>query len=46
MQELKEAVDHATCGNYLIDFEFRGQGEVVELAKSVRRLIAHMQEAV
>jgi CHASE3 domain sensor protein len=46
LQELKEAVDHAASGNYLIDFELRGQGEVVELAKSVRRLIAHMQEAV
>ena len=45
-QELKEAVDHAASGNYLIDFELRGQGEVVELAKSVRRLIARMQEAV
>jgi HAMP domain-containing protein len=43
LQELKEAVDHAASGNYLIDFELRGQGEVVELAKSVRRLVAHMQ---
>lgn len=46
LQELKEAVDHAASGNYQIDFELRGQGEVVELAKSVRRLIARMQEAV
>ncbi len=44
--ELKEAVDHAASGNYLIDFELRGQGEVVELAKSVRRLIAHLQQTV
>jgi len=43
LQELKEAVDHAASGNYLIDFELRGQGEVVELAKSVRRLVAQMQ---
>ena len=43
LQELKEAVDHTASGNYLIDFELRGQGEVVELAKSVRRLVAHMQ---
>ena len=42
LQELKEAVDHAASGN-LIDFELSGQGEVVELAKSVRRLVAHMQ---
>jgi hypothetical protein len=33
--ELREAVDHAASGNYLIDFELRGEGEVVELAKSV-----------
>jgi methyl-accepting chemotaxis protein len=45
LQELKEAVDRAASGNYLIDFELRGQGEVVELAKSVYRLIARMREA-
>ena len=39
--DLREAVDHAATGNYLIDFELRGEGEVVELAKSVRALIAH-----
>jgi len=39
--DLREAVDHAASGNYLIDFELRGEGEVVELAKSVRNLIAH-----
>ena len=38
---LKEAVDHAASGNYQIEFEFQGTGEVVELAKSVSRLIAH-----
>jgi nitrogen fixation/metabolism regulation signal transduction histidine kinase len=41
--DLKEAVDHAASGNYEIDFELRGQGEVVELAKSVRNLIAHLR---
>ena len=44
--ELREAVDHAASGNYLIDFELRGKGEVVELAKSVRNLIAHVRPAV
>lgn len=39
--DLKEAVDHAASGNYLIDFELKGEGEVVELAKSVRNLITH-----
>ena len=41
--ELREAVDHAASGNYLIDFELRGEGEVVELAKSVRNLITHLR---
>jgi len=35
---LKEAVDHAATGNYEIDFELHGGGEVVELAKSVQNL--------
>jgi nitrogen fixation/metabolism regulation signal transduction histidine kinase len=39
--DLKEAVDQAASGNFQIDFEVRGEGEVVELAKSVRRLIAY-----
>ena len=43
--ELREAVDHAASGNYLIDFELRGKGEVVELAKSVRNLIAQVRPA-
>lgn len=44
--ELREAVDHAASGNYLIDFELRGEGEVVELAKSVRNLITHLRSTV
>jgi CHASE3 domain sensor protein len=43
--KLKEAVDHAASGNYLIDLELRGGGEVVELAKSVRNLITHVRSA-
>ncbi len=39
--DLKEAVDQASSGNFQIDFEVRGEGEVVELAKSVRRLITY-----
>jgi CHASE3 domain sensor protein len=42
--ELREAVDHAASGNYQIDFELRGEGEVVDLAKSVRNLIAHVRQ--
>jgi len=38
---LKEAVDHPVSGNYQIEFELQGTGEVVELAKSVHGLINH-----
>ncbi|MGO9269647.1 MAG: HAMP domain-containing protein [Terriglobia bacterium] len=41
---LKEAVDHAAAGNYEIEFDVEGDGEVVALANSVRRLIAHLRE--
>jgi CHASE3 domain sensor protein len=40
--DLKQAVDDAVSGNYGIPFELRGEGEVVELAKSVRNLIARL----
>ena len=43
---LKDAVDHATLGAYPIDFELRGEGEVVELAKSVRNLITRVRPTV
>jgi nitrogen fixation/metabolism regulation signal transduction histidine kinase len=42
--DLKEAVDHAAAGNYEIEFDVRGEGEVVQLANSVRQLIAHVRE--
>jgi nitrogen fixation/metabolism regulation signal transduction histidine kinase len=35
---LKEAVDHAATGNYEVEFELHGGGEVGELAKSVQNL--------
>ena len=35
---LKEAVDHAATGNYEVEFELHGGGEVAELAKSVQNL--------
>jgi len=43
--ELRDAVDHAASGHYQIDFELRGEGELVDLAKSVRNLIAHVKQA-
>ena len=45
MLSLKEAVDHAAAGNYEIEFDIQGEGEVVELANSIRLLIAHLREA-
>jgi len=42
--DLKEAVDHAAAGNYEIEFDVRGEGEVVDLANSVRNLILHLQQ--
>jgi nitrogen fixation/metabolism regulation signal transduction histidine kinase len=44
LTELKEAVDHASAGNYEITFDVKGKGEVVELAASIRNLIAHVRE--
>ena len=44
LADLKEAVDHAAAGNYEIEFDVKGDGEVVQLANSVRNLIAHMRE--
>jgi CHASE3 domain sensor protein/HAMP domain-containing protein len=35
---LKEAVDHAATGNYEVEFELHGGGEIVDLAKSVQNL--------
>ena len=42
---LKDAVDHAAAGNYEIEFEIQGEGEVVQLANSIRLLIAHVRES-
>ncbi len=42
--DLRAAVDHAAAGNYEIEFDLKGKGEVVQLANSVRNLIAHVRE--
>jgi nitrogen fixation/metabolism regulation signal transduction histidine kinase len=44
LTDLKQAVDHAAAGNYEIEFNVKGDGEVVELADSVRDLIAHARD--
>jgi CHASE3 domain sensor protein len=42
--DLKAAVDHAAAGNYEIEFDLQGEAEIVQLAESVRNLIAHLRE--
>jgi len=44
LTDLKTAVDHAAAGKYEIEFALQGKGEVVELADSVRNLIAHVRQ--
>jgi len=44
LTDLKKAVDHAVLGKYEIEFDVKGDGEVVELANSVRSLLAHVRE--
>jgi nitrate/nitrite-specific signal transduction histidine kinase len=44
LTDLKHAVDHAAAGNYEIVFDVKGDGEVVELAASVRNLLGHVRE--
>jgi nitrogen fixation/metabolism regulation signal transduction histidine kinase len=41
---LKEAIDHAAQGDYEIDFDVQGKGEIVELVESLRRLFAVMRQ--
>ncbi|HET8925328.1 MAG TPA: HAMP domain-containing protein [Candidatus Acidoferrum sp.] len=42
--KLKEAVDNASSGNYEIDFDIQGKGEIVELASSLRSMFAAIQQ--
>ena len=39
LASLREAVDHAASGNYPIKLELRGEGEIIDLAQSIDRLI-------
>ena len=41
---LKEAVDQASAGNYEIEFDIRGEGEVVELARSVQNMLSAVRQ--
>jgi CHASE3 domain sensor protein len=40
---LKEAVDHAAAGNYEIEFELHGKGEIVDLAQSLQNLTSALR---
>ena len=42
--KLKEAIDHAAEGNYEIDFEVQGKGEIVDLVESLRHLFAIVRQ--
>ena len=46
LSDLKEAVDPAAAGNYEVEFNVQGEGEVVQLAHSIRNLIEHVREKV
>jgi methyl-accepting chemotaxis protein len=41
---LREAVDHAAQGDSAIELEIEGRGEVADLARSVRNLIAQLRQ--
>jgi methyl-accepting chemotaxis protein len=41
---LKEAVDHAAQGNYEIEFDVQGKGEIVDLVDSLKRLLASVRQ--
>jgi len=43
---LKEAVDHAALGNYEIDFDVHGKGEIVDLVESLRHMLASIRNKV
>jgi methyl-accepting chemotaxis protein len=40
---LKEAIDHAAAGNYEIEFDVQGKGEIVDLVESLRRMLDSLQ---
>ena len=40
---LKEAVDHVAAGDYDIEFDVHGKGEIVDLVESLRRMLASVR---
>jgi len=43
LASLREAVDHAASGKYPVKLELRGEGEVIDLAQSIDKLINRAQ---
>jgi len=41
---LKEAVDHASHGNYAIEFDVQGKGETADLARSLQSMFAAIRQ--
>jgi len=41
---LKEAVDHASHGNYSIEFDVQGKGETADLARSLQSMFATIRQ--
>jgi methyl-accepting chemotaxis protein len=39
LTSLREAIDHASSGHYELQFDIHGKGEVVDLARSLQRLL-------
>jgi CHASE3 domain sensor protein len=42
--DLREAIDRALTGDYNVEINVEGRGEIVELAAGVRELIEHLRE--
>jgi methyl-accepting chemotaxis protein len=41
---LKEAVDHAAQGNFEIEFDVQGKGEIVDLVDSLRSMLVAVRQ--
>jgi methyl-accepting chemotaxis protein len=46
LSDLKDAVDRAATGDYEIEFDVQGEGEIVKLTHSIRKLIHHVREVL
>ncbi|MGE5325743.1 MAG: HAMP domain-containing protein, partial [Deltaproteobacteria bacterium] len=46
LSDLKDAVDRAATGDYEIEFDVQGEGEIVQLTHSIRKLIHHVREVL